>query len=347
MRSSDYKPKGIVLAIVACLLATLGFIAASLAISARLQIRRSSASLDKVQAEQLAQGALAVAMQALETDQRDVDYLGEPWALVERFSPESADRSLSTWLGSAWTVKVKVIDEAGKIDINAAPVDVLANLKVFDSAIIASILDWADPDDVPNPDGAEDNFYSQLPKPYPCKNAPFEQVEELLLIKGISAGLFFGTEEQDLAKGSQDMGGLLFKTPLDPFEGLGQILTVHRTQRINANTAPAQVLQAIPYLQSETVEEILRIRSGPDGQERTADDEPFKTMEDLLALPGLTEAEKITLLAVASFSSNNFTVQIYVERSDKAFRRWYKADLARNEQTVKVLSWRECTLPVW
>ena len=76
------------------------------------------------------------------------------------------------------------------------------------------------------------------------------------------------------------------------------------------------------------------------------DDQPFKEMDDLLDLPGLTEAEKITLQAVASFSSNNFSVLIYVERSDKTFRRWYKAQLGRDGQAVGILSWQKCALPM-
>ena len=168
-----------------------------------------------------------------------------------------------------------------------------------------------------------------------------------MLVKGISALLFFGSDDQSLGEDSEDTESLSFSTAADPFEGLGQILTVHGIERINVNTAPSQVLQAIPYLQNETVEDILLTRGGPDGQERTIDDQPFKSMEDLLALPGLTEAEKITLEAVASLSSNNFSVQIHVERSDKSFRRWYKAQLKRDDQAVRILSWQKCGLPMW
>ncbi len=347
MRPDKYESRGIVLAIVACLLATLSFMAASLALTVRLQIRHSSAALDELQAEQLAQGALARVLETISADQPEVDHLGESWALIEQYRPESAGRSMQTWLGRDWMVTVQVVDEAGRIDINAAPVDILAGVKDLDSAVIASILDWVDQDDVPNPDGAEDNFYSQLAQPYPCKNAPFEQVEELLLVKGISAPLFFGSDEQALAEESGNTDGLSFSSPTDPFKGLGQILTVHGTERINVNTAPAQVLLAIPYLQDETVEDILLTRAGPDGQGRTIDDQPFMSMEDLLELPGLTEAEKITLQAVASFSSNSFSVQIHVKRADGTFRRWYRAQLRRDEQAVRILSWQECAITIW
>ena len=102
MRPSEYGPRGIVLAIVACLLATLSFMAASLALTVRLQIRHSSAALNELQAEQLAQGALARVLETISADQPEVDHLGESWALIEQFRPESPGKSLQTWLGRDW-----------------------------------------------------------------------------------------------------------------------------------------------------------------------------------------------------------------------------------------------------
>jgi general secretion pathway protein K len=83
------------------------------------------------------------------------------------------------------TYDVTITDEAGKVDINTASADVLEAL--FGSREIAeSIVDWRDTDDTPGPQGAENEYYASLPRPYKCKNAPFETVEELLLVKGIT-----------------------------------------------------------------------------------------------------------------------------------------------------------------
>lgn len=54
------------------------------------------------------------------------------------------------------------------------------------------ILDWLDPDDVPRANGAERDFYSS--RGYAPKNGPFETVEELLLVNGITPQLLFGQD---------------------------------------------------------------------------------------------------------------------------------------------------------
>ena len=40
--------------------------------------------------------------------------------------------------------------------------------------------------------GAEDDYYMSLPEPYHCKNAHFDSVDELLLVKGVTPQLLYG-----------------------------------------------------------------------------------------------------------------------------------------------------------
>jgi general secretion pathway protein K len=62
--------------------------------------------------------------------------------------------------------------------------------------IIEAIVDWIDEDDdVFGFGGAESSYYQSLENPYSPRNGPMEFVEELLLIKGITSELFYGTEE--------------------------------------------------------------------------------------------------------------------------------------------------------
>lgn len=58
--------------------------------------------------------------------------------------------------------------------------------------IADSILDWLDPDDVPRPYGGERDVYSS--RGYVPKNGPFESVEELLLVNGVTPQLLFGQD---------------------------------------------------------------------------------------------------------------------------------------------------------
>jgi general secretion pathway protein K len=142
---------------------------------------------------------------------------------------------------------VTIVDEGGKIDINTAPDIVLRNLfksiGVQDEdvdAIVDSIMDWKDPDDLRRLSGVESDYYMSLPTPYKAKNANFDTVEELILVKGISPDILFGTDKK---------------------RGIIDYLTVHSKQRrINVNAAPKEVLMAIPNMTSEIADAIIDYR---------------------------------------------------------------------------------------
>lgn len=128
-------------------------------------------------------------------------------------------------------VTVRILDESGKVDINRTPEVILRNLlgnlgiAMEDVDIIAdSIMDWRDADDLHRLHGAEDDYYSSLPTPYKTKNADFETVEELLLVRGVTPEILYGNGEK---------------------KGIFEFLTVHgKNDRININAAPREVLIA-------------------------------------------------------------------------------------------------------
>jgi general secretion pathway protein K len=61
--------------------------------------------------------------------------------------------------------------------------------------IADAVDDWQDEDDLVHAGGAEQDYYSGLEPAYVCKNAPLENLEELLLVRGVTAELYHGTEE--------------------------------------------------------------------------------------------------------------------------------------------------------
>jgi DNA uptake protein ComE-like DNA-binding protein len=71
---------------------------------------------------------------------------------------------------------------------------VLMKLPNMTDDIAWSIVDWLDPDEEPNPGGAESEYYLTRQPPYQCKNAPLDSIEELLLVKGVTPTLLFGTD---------------------------------------------------------------------------------------------------------------------------------------------------------
>jgi type II secretory pathway component PulK len=85
-------------------------------------------------------------------------------------------------------------DEAGKIDLNTASLEMLQKLPGMTAELAASIIDWRDTDSDITAGGAEDEYYLLQPAPYHCKNAPLETVDEILLIKGASEDLLYGED---------------------------------------------------------------------------------------------------------------------------------------------------------
>lgn len=91
-------------------------------------------------------------------------------------------------------VEVKIIDETGKIDINAADELVLQSLfyslgDLEEDQVLSltdAVLDWRDADDLIRNFGAEDDDYEDLEYPYGAKDAPFDTTAELQQVLGMN-----------------------------------------------------------------------------------------------------------------------------------------------------------------
>jgi len=95
--------------------------------------------------------------------------------------------------------EVRVMSEAGKININLVSESTLR--KIIGNfglegeerdVVVDSILDWRDADDFHRINGAENDYYQSLKEPYDCKNGNLDSIEELLLVRGMTADLFYG-----------------------------------------------------------------------------------------------------------------------------------------------------------
>lgn len=108
-----------------------------------------------------------------------------------------------------------ITDEAGKLNVNSADIESLSKLPNMTSELAAGIVDWRDADDTPGAGGAESQYYLMQPKPYNAKNANFESLEELLLVKDITPTLLFGSDT--------NRNGVLDATDFDPANPTGKI----------------------------------------------------------------------------------------------------------------------------
>ena len=156
-------------------------------------------------------------------------------------------------------VEVVIGGENGKYDLNTIPEELLGNLITTlgvgereRDIIVDSIMDWKDPDNLHRVNGAEDDYYESLPNPYQCKNGPFDTVEELLRVRGITPLLFYGSFVPTREKEKQFWQ-----------KGLVDLVTVYtRSFRVDANSAPKEVLMSIPGMIEEEADRIIDGRKG-------------------------------------------------------------------------------------
>lgn len=88
------------------------------------------------------------------------------------------------------TPEFGLCDEAARIDLNRATSAMLQKLPGITSDLADNIIAWRNP--AANGQGAQSDYYLGLPDPYRAKNAPFESVDELLLVKDITRDILFG-----------------------------------------------------------------------------------------------------------------------------------------------------------
>ena len=105
-------------------------------------------------------------------------------------------RETNDWLTSVAKPAFGLVDEASKINLNAPwlTAEMIQYLPGMTPQIAAAIMDWRDADTSISTDGAEDETYGRLPKPYKAKNAAFESVEELRLVSGVTAEILYGED---------------------------------------------------------------------------------------------------------------------------------------------------------
>lgn len=186
------------------------------------------------------------------------------------------------------SVTVRVVDETGKINVNALVLDTsttqpTAGAQVrqgqqssqqgdasavnpwiqitedlfqrlgIDPTLVGALMDWIDIDDIPTGSGgAESSYYRALEKPYSARNGALETTGELRLVRGF-------TDEVLLKLGARRVGGIvdpatnLYLTALPLPQGGGW--------RVNLNTAPAALLESLTREVGQFADAIVQLRT--------------------------------------------------------------------------------------
>ncbi|WP_242470780.1 general secretion pathway protein GspK [Thiocystis violacea] len=102
-----------------------------------------------------------------------------------------------TWSFAGSDLSIVVYNESSRYNLNQVQPEVLANLlEVLGveteeaSALAAAIVDWRDEDDLALLDGAEDADYEQAGRAIGAKDAPYEAVEELRQVLGMTQDIY-------------------------------------------------------------------------------------------------------------------------------------------------------------
>jgi DNA uptake protein ComE-like DNA-binding protein len=91
-------------------------------------------------------------------------------------------------------IRFGLTDEASKLNLNSATTSMVSRLPGMKVSLTDALLDFLDADDVPRPEGAEQEYYNALPQPYRMHNGPLSTVEQLLLVRGFSPSVVLGED---------------------------------------------------------------------------------------------------------------------------------------------------------
>ncbi len=159
----------------------------------RLNMKMAMAATDEVRCKWACRAGAENAIGILNEDLRDSDCLSDLWS--------DNDEDFNDVVMERCQYSVRVIDEAGKLNINTATKDQLMALPYMEEDLAESIIDWRDGDDEPQAQGAEAGYYENLPIAYKIRNGPLRTIRELLQVKGVT--------EDDLYGEDTNLNGLL------------------------------------------------------------------------------------------------------------------------------------------
>jgi general secretion pathway protein K len=278
------------------------------------------------------------------------DALNQKWAggpgSLATAETQLADISLQGIRIGSGSFSLKITDLDRKVNINIAGPEVLEQafrLIGVDAseidAISAAIQDWIDPDDNTHINGAESDYYQSLDPPYFAKNAPVDDLSELLFIRGITPDIFWGgvASNHPPAKFQSKFASTPFNGDEAVYPvGAHELFTPISSGRININTASSTQLQIIPGVDESIAAGIIQVRAGPDGSDGTEDDTPFQNVGELINVPGMNQQIVGQVNRFCSVRSVAF--EVLVDAEVAGYKRQFVAILGRNGQNIDILS---------
>jgi len=300
-------------------------------------------------------------MQSLNNN-RKIDSYSDIWAL--NFPPIQVEDG---------TITIKIEDENSKINISAMANEYVEKSPYYGimqrffynlgfSIDLADVLvDWIDPDDVRFPYGAESpGFYLNQTPPYRAKNNELDSIEEILMVKDMTPGIFYGLSggnmgsETDLVnhnkgkvnltddlinqmsgeaksgKSDNDIPDTSVKIGPEKSRCLYDYLRAYGNgkdftddkNKININTASFRVLSSFSdTMTTDIVEDIIRKRQLA----------PFTTISEFNSIIGKdadysniadVKSHIFKITVVSLYNRGKATLTIYFDRDEKKILYW-------------------------
>ena len=286
MVRARHSQRGVVLIVVLAMVALLTVILVEFAYESRIGLHIADNDYRSTQALNCADAGISIASVLL----REYDARDETKADIRQM----LSGSTKIRVGAGYCT-LSFEEEAGKININAfrtrtggIEADRVKQLlrliyhmnqdrkdrEPISYSLVAAMIDWVDADDAPTllpsiereNKGAEKDYYESLPRPYTCKNAPYDTLDEVVLVKGMTRELFEG-ERGDPEPGRPKR------------DGMRRYLTIYGDGKIDINHAPPRVIQSL----SEQIDDALARKIIEYRNAR-----PFTRVSDILEVEGMT-----------------------------------------------------------
>jgi len=217
--------RGIALVMVLWLMGLLVVLASQFALSARTGLETVRNLKEDREAYFLAYAGIQMAVREIVADSQYHYYADEGQL---RFASTVYDGDYSSRaeipLGGG-LVSYSIKDEGAKLNLNTLATnesqlrlllqELFPDGGEWTDGVVDCVLDWVDADDDHRPNGAEADYYQSLEQPYTVKNGPFDTLNELKKVKGVTDEIF---------------------------NSLSRVVSVYSGGGVNVNTADPEVL---------------------------------------------------------------------------------------------------------
>ncbi len=315
------REEGFVLVAMIWIVAILAVITLGFAHRALLDQRAAALALDHSKAQYMARGAVNYAV----ADMRNKAYVD---GLIERARAQltgaaqpnapnsetvrpvqqsanmlSGGTSFSgANAGDGNVASYSIADEEGRVSVNTAPEELLDNIDALGMRTVSAIMRRRGTEETPE------------------EREQFLAIEEIRLLDDIDEEDWLGDDD----------------TP-----GLRELFTIYGDGKINVNTAPREVLLAIPDIDESTVDRIVGYRQGDDAMLGTSDDRYFQSLETMSRQLEIDPTSLAPLAQYCTFESHFFTITGFAALRQGKVRAASQAVVHMQPGSAAVLTWSE------